>query len=387
MTRKYIEHELLQASKKAGDVCGDYALCIKKEEHTTFILCDGMGSGIKANIPAIMFASRLARLLQSEMSLEQACESVVASLHTARTEDTPFAAFSAARIHSDGRYTILSFEMPPPLILEKSAVYLPRQRFFTLGREVVAETTGILRNGDSLLFVSDGVSQAGLGHGYNFGWTIEGVRDYLNSQLNRFNLNHSGARLQLPQAIMNEVQRISGPSLGDDTSIALLHCREARTLNILTGPPVHKERDREFVAAFLNSDGKKAICGSTTSDLFFRHTGRPVKVETVSASYSQPPRYSIEGIDLVTEGVITLNQVYNIIGEDPDNLDEDSCVSGLCRLLADSDIIRFSVGNAINPGHKSLSFKQMGLIPRQRIVKLIADRLREMGKLVVIQEW
>lgn len=381
-TRKYIELDLLQVSKKAGDVCGDYALSERKQEHSVFILCDGLGSGIKANISAIMCASRLSHLLNTDMSLYQACQNIVSSMHRARTEDTPFAAFAVAKVQSDGRFTVLSYEMPPPIILEKNHAYLPEQRFFTMGHEVVGESNGILKTGDTLVLVTDGVSQAGLGHGYSFGWKMEGLQAFINAQLSK-----GMKKENLPSAILEEVRNISGNTYGDDTSIMFLTCREARTLNVLTGPPSAKDLDTKFVEEFMEADGLKAICGSTTSDLVSRYTGRPVTLGTITTAYSQPPKYNIEGIDLVCEGVVTLNQVYNIIGEDPEGFEDISCVQELYSMMIGSDIIRFLVGDAVNPANKTMTFKQMGLTPRRQIVKLIAEKLRDKGKLVVIKNY
>jgi hypothetical protein len=196
-----------------------------------------------------------------------------------------------------------------------------------------------------------------------------------------------GAGLRdVPAQILERVKDISGSTYGDDTTCLLLHCRKARVLNILTGPPSRKGSDREVVREFMETRGSKVLCGSTTTEIFSRELNRPATVKDgVSGDYFKPPSYDIEGIDLATEGAITLNQVHNIIDEKEEKLDAHSSVSVLYRLFHESDTINFLVGTASNPAHRAVIFKQMGVLPREAIVLLLAEKLRKMGKLVRLE--
>lgn len=379
---KYVEDIVASVSKKDGNVCGDHYLIRRTAEHTTFVLCDGMGSGIRANIVATMYASHLMHLMDSGFSVYEACENIVAAMHRARTEDSPFAAFSVARILSDGQYVVLSFEMPPPIIIERKSAMIDHQRFFQMGHEVVAEAAGTLKINDALVLVTDGVTQAGLGVTSSFGWSAEGFVDFLDSKLGTISdLN------DLIPPVYSEVFKLSGNVYGDDTTMAILKVRNARQMNILTGPPAAKHYDEEFVHRFEALQGYKAICGSSTADMVSRVTGRAVNVEMLSPSFAQPPKYQIEGFDLVTEGVITLNQAYNILQEDInslEDLDEDSSVQILCKEILAADMIRFYMGGAKNSANDSLQFKQLGIMPRRQVVRHIIQRLQDLGKLVTL---
>ena len=379
---KYVDDIVEQVLKKGQTACGDYSICDRTPEGTTFILCDGIGSGIKANIAAVMCASRLMHLLKNDFSLYEACECVVESMHRARTEEIPYSVFTIARINVNGYYTVLSYEMPAPIIIEGSSAYLPEQRFFSLGYEIVGEINGSLNNRDAILLVSDGLPQAGLGQGFRVGWTIEGVLAYVNDCLGAEKVG----RVML-KGLLGEAWHLSGKTYGDDTTAALLTCRNAKVLNIATGPPAEKSMDSDYSKNFMEQEGTKAICGSTTAELVSRNTNIGIKAMPIAASFSQPPMYEMDGIDLVSEGAITLNQLYNIIGEDIDQFDEFSCVTDLYELMYDADIIRFSLGCANNMDHGSIAFKQMGIMPRQKIVPLIAEELMRMGKLVVINRY
>jgi len=379
---KYVEDITASVSKKNGNVCGDHFLIRRTAEHTIFILCDGVGSGIKANVIATMYASHLMHLLDSGFSVYEACENIVASMHRARKEDCPFAAFAVARILSDGQYTVLSYEMPPPIIIERKSAMIDYQRFFQMGHEVVAEAAGTLKINDALVLVTDGITQAGLGVTSSFGWSAEGFVDFLDSKLGTIS-----SLEDLVAPIYSEAFKLSGNEYGDDATMAILKVRNARQMNLLTGPPSAKHYDEDFVASFVKLQGYKAICGSSTADMVSRETGRAVNVEKLSPSFAQPPKYQMEGFDLVTEGVITLNQAYNILEEGIETLediDEESSVQVLCKEMLEADIIRIYLGGAQNTANESLQFKQLGIMPRRQVIKHIINKLRDMGKIVTL---
>ncbi len=329
-----------------------------------------------------MYANRLMELIRLGFTLREACAKVIDTMHEARTSDIPFAAFSVCRVLNSGHATVLSYEIPSPILVDKHlAAYLPQPRSYPLGLEMIAETNCTLDHGDGIVLVSDGVTQAGLGHAYRMGWGLPSVSDFINGCLMR----GTGLR-DVPAQILERVKDISGSTYGDDTTCLLLLCRKARVLNILTGPPSRKGSDGEVVREFMEMRGSKVLCGSTTTEIFSRELNRPAAVkDTVSGDYFKPPSYDIEGIDLATEGAITLNQVHNIIDEKEEKLDAHSCVSVLYRLFHESDMINFFVGTASNPAHRAVIFKQMGVLPREAIVLLLAEKLRKMGKLVHLE--
>ena len=111
-------------------VCGDYVTIERTAEATTAILADGIGTGVKARVAAVMYASRLMELIRLGFTLREACQKVIDTMHEARTSDIPFAAFAVCRILNSGHATILSYESPSPYFVAKTlAAYLPEQRF------------------------------------------------------------------------------------------------------------------------------------------------------------------------------------------------------------------------------------------------------------------
>ncbi len=375
----YVCDSVAQALKARHNVCGDHYLCSRTWEETHFVLCDGIGSGMRANIAATMCAHRLLHLLANGISLTRASEMVVSMMHRARTEEgIPFSAFNLAHILSTGQYTVLSYESPSPILVRQGAAELLPLSYFTRGHEVVGEASGHLRPGEALVLMTDGVTQAGLGRMKGTGWGEERVVAEINAHLRR------GQRLEdIPPEILEQARLLSGGAHGDDTTMAVLACREARVLNLMTGPARTKAADKEFVERFMAQEGEKVVCGSTTADIVARVLGHPLKVLELSTSFASPPTYEIAGLDLVTEGAVTLNQIYNILEEDLEDYQGGSCVGEICRMMKQADMIRFFVGGVKNPGHQGLEFKQLGVLPRSLIVTLLVERLRKMGKVVV----
>jgi len=373
---KFFADITAQENKKSHAVCGDYCVCERTARGTLFVVCDGVGSGVYANIAAITCASRLLELFREGFSIRAASETVAASMHRARTEDFPFSAFSAAVILPDGQFAAYIYEAPNPILLQNGRATVLTPRFYTASYEVIGEVAGRLNFGDSLLLFSDGVSQAGLGHGLGMGIGSEGASEFINRTF-----QPEDDIAQLPEQILAMCKLVSGENFEDDTTLALLHCREAKELTLLSGPPSKNALDEKYATDFMNSPGKKVICGSTTTDIIARELGLEVVTLTMGA-YGQPPEYWIEGTDLVAEGAITLGQVYNILDEPPERLTDKSVAERLCRMLHEADVIHLMIGNAANAAHEDLIFKQIGVQVRKAAIGQITRKLKELGKLV-----
>ncbi len=365
---KFFEDVVARKIKTGQEVCGDYCLSQRTAEGTLFVLCDGIGSGVYANIAAITCAGRVMELLRRGISARAVSETVASSMHKARKENIPFSAFSLAVIRPNGQFSVYHYEAPPAILMRGGTAEVLSPGFYTAGYEVIGEANGVLDYGDTLILSSDGVTQSGMGHGYGFGIGAEGVAGYINQ------LGHTDAELgSLPDRIMEHCVRLSGGRCEDDITFAMLRCRPAAELTLLTGPPSRLSADPDYVRDFMEAPGRKVVS---------RETGKKVEVVKPGLSLGSPPEYLLEGIDLATEGAVVLNQAYNILGEPVELLAGKSVVERLCVMLTESDAIHLMVGNAENSAHEALLFKQVGIRLRKKTVGLIAEKLREMGKLV-----
>lgn len=375
---KFFEDIVEQMSKQNYIVCGDTFICERTAESTFFVLCDGIGSGVYANIAAITCANRMVELHRSGVSMRNMSEMVADSMHKAREEKIPFAAFTAVKILSDGLFTINTYEAPCPVMIRDGLAVALKQTIHAAEYEVIEESTGKLELGDSLVVVSDGITQAGLGRGSSFGIGTGGLVDFINKRT-----GHGRNIHKLTDEILEMSRRISGGIYEDDSTVAILKCREANQLAVLSGPPALRSKDKEIVENFIKSPGMHVVAGSTTADIASRELRREVKLVENHSALGTPPEYSMEGIDLVSEGAIMLNQVYNILDEESCNLGSDSPVERLCAMMLNADVITFFIGSAVNEAHDSMIFRQAGIRPRIAAVQLISKKLREFGKLVI----
>jgi hypothetical protein len=303
-------------------------------------------------------------------------------MHRARKERMPFSAFSLASVLPDGQFILYAYESPEAILIQSGLARVLKPRFYTAGYEAIGESTGTLRMGDAIIICSDGVTQSGLGQGMPFGIGSEGIALFLNRGSRAV-----GDFAGIPENIVDLCLDLSLGQYRDDTTLALLRCREAKRLTILTGPPSKLHMDREYVREFMGAPGKKAICGSSTIDIVSRETKKPVKLISRGVSFGSPPEYAIEGVDLATEGAILLNQALNILDEPEELFVENNAVERFCVMLLEADAIHFMVGNAINDAHETLLFKQIGMRIRRTAVNLITRKLKSFGKLVMEKEY
>jgi hypothetical protein len=353
----------------------------RAEPATTLICADGMGSGIRAHIAATMAVSRLLELLRLGFSLRHAFSSLVATMEAAKKTDLPYVAFSVCRVLNEGETTILCYEAPGPLLVgRRSAAVLPRRPVVMEG-VLTEEANCHLEPGEGIMLMSDGITQAGLGGQLKRGWQSEGAAQYVSDLLSR------GVALEdLCASVNRRAVALSTGTVGDDTTVLLASCRWGQTVHILTGPPGDKRKDVEIANRFIGLDGPKVVCGATTAEIIGRALHQTVEVDHTSQSLLAPPTYVLKGVDLVTEGAVTLNQLYNVLDESPSDFDERSGVTDLYQMLGEADRVHILLGTAQNPASDHISFRQRGILPRARIVHRIAEKLRESGKLVLVEE-
>lgn len=381
MAERYLHSEVKtrQSSKKGWQSCGDAVSVIRQENTATIIVCDGIGSGISAYIASTICKSRLETLLGSGISLHDAFVSVAANMEQWKQPGKPYAAFLIAQIRSDGYASAIGYEIPTPLwITSTHATPLPSHGF--MEENITGwQVNCFLLSGECLMFLTDGITQAGLGRGLMQGWQTAGVADYINSLLKKgASVCDMGEHVHL-RAIYHD----NGAGKDDMTVVTAL-CRQGRTVNILTGPPADKQMDKSVVKRFMDAPGTKVICGATTAVITAGVLAKKIKMEKDPASLIVPPKCFIDGIDLVTEGAVTLNQLNNILDVPPEDFDEINAVTELYELLMQADRIRIFLGSGKNPANSSVCFVQRGVLTREKIVPLIAEKLRRKDKCVLI---
>lgn len=370
-----------QSPKKSGDPCGDAYAFFREETATNIILADGLGSGIKAHIAATMCVARIKGLLSLGMSAREAFNQVAATMDNVWGSNEPFAVFTIARILMNGQTSVLSYEMPPAIVLTKSYAQVVGGRTYVQGKAIIHESSFNLGINDGLMLISDGISQAGIGKYFTNGWEPEGVRKYLQTKLPCERIDG--------QTFADDVhQKARGywpVSKGDDCTVLCAVNRRGIIVNFMSGPPSDKNKDEYWVSDFIHSEGIHIVSGGSTAKMAARNLNLRMEVASTE-SVITPPSYLIDGIELATEGVITLNQVFHLLDEDPELYPKDSPATELASMLKMADKINIWIGLAENMDEGSIEFKQQGLLPRKKIITKIIEKLRLNQKLVILKE-
>jgi len=137
----------------------------------------------------------------------------------------------------------------------------------------------------------------------------------------------------------------------------------------------------------LKRPGKLAVCGGTTAKIVARQLGQPLEVDLKTITDDVPPMAQIKGVDLASEGILTLTRASEMLRAGIQRKDVRFRTDGaasLIRLLLGVDHIHFIVGQAVNPAHQNPDLPhQLGI--RQKVVQEIGEELTERGKEVTYE--
>lgn len=315
------------------------------------VLADGLGSGLQANVAASLTATMALEYITADVELRRAAEMIMNALPLCPERHISYSTFTMIRADIDGTVRLIEYGNPAALHLRDTAsLTIPREAF-TLprwnGREMTYATFQANLH-DRIVFCSDGVSQAGLGtHRFPFGWGIDSLATFLGKRLT--SVPDIGSADLAPQVVAQALEYDSGIS-GDDITCAVLHYRETRTLQVLTGPPFSNVRDHEYATQLLNPGTLSVVCGGTTAEIVGRELGRPLTMSLKNLDPEVPATSEMEGAALVTEGCITLSAAADMLqsGVVPPRANG---ATRLRDLFLHSDCIVFLVGTGVNPAH------------------------------------
>lgn len=375
----YIDLSWHALNKIGEELCGDKVEVVKDDKRTIVVLSDGLGSGVKANILSTLTAKIMITMLDKGEDLKETIDTITGTLPICLTRKIAYSTFTIIEInHETLHCRMIEFDNPPIFICRQNKILTPNKEKFESSGKVVWLSSLDLIIGDELTICSDGVIHAGVGELLNHGWEWEHVAEFLRHQ------NLSSAE-KLNRRLLEACNKLYEFSPGDDATAVTIKVRRPNHLQLLTGPPINREKDHELIEVFMRSSGKKVVCGGTAANIMSRELNREICTNITYDDPSVPPIAIIKGIDLVTEGVLTLKMALDKLKdlnqkcEEPDFSKNDG-VSRLLKLFMDSAThITFWVGRAINPAHQNPDFPvELGI--KLAIVKEIISELKYMGK-------
>jgi len=375
-----IEVDHHQAPKGGEAVCGDvFRSCkIPGESRVISVLSDGLGSGIKASVLATLTASMALKYAAHSIDIRKSAEIIMDTLPVCRERRISYSTFTIVDMDRSGRARIIEHGNPPfsfwsggrEVPVEKETIHLPHWK-----DRLIQFTRLQLRQGDRIVFASDGVTQAGTGRPESpTGWGDAGMRARIGGWLKR---DPALSARDLSRDLVDAAVAEDGGRILDDLTCGVHYFREPRKLLVVTGPPFEKSRDRELAHLVEAFPGRKAICGGTTSLIVASHLKREVEPRDPFAAPGVPPGARMEGIDLVTEGNLTLARVASLLEERTPPMDRPADpAQALLALLLGSDVISFMVGTRMNEAHQDPSVP-VELDLRRNIVRRIARLLEK----------
>jgi len=360
MEEKYhVEVSHFQYNHQGEKICGDVFLSkrIRDENRVLVALSDGMGHGVKANILATLTATISINLLQEHKNANTIAEIIMKALPVCSERNISYATYTLVDIMiDDDLVNILEFDNPQTIIMREKFIYEPNRELVVLENQNTDKREQDLRTcsftpqiEDRIIIVSDGIVQSGLGFGLTTGWGRNNLIEYIRDLLEA-NPNISGSNLAEKIVKTASANDLHNPK--DDLTCSVIYFREPRRTMLCTGPPFNMEKDGEFAQKLQEFQGRKVISGATTSEIISRELRRSITDETIVDS-SLPPSSKMEGIDLVTEGVLTLNKVIRLLEAIKNPFLElgRGPADQMCQILLDSDEIFILVGTKINESH------------------------------------
>ena len=375
----FIDIDCAQEKKYNQNTYGDYFLSKRYPDMGTLIavLSDGLGSGIKANILATMTATMLLKFVEAGADIKTACEVIMNSLPVCQVRKISYSTFSVAHCSEDGEVKIVEEGNPNFIYISEGKVIEPEYKVIdsdTFKNRHMHVYKIKLKLGDRLIFCSDGVTQAGLGNPeLKLGLRRSGLIRFLLEKIkDKPDISSSElAKFVVRVAVNTEVDR----KPKDDTSCCVIYYREPRRALIFTGPPYPQEKDNEYANEFYNSKAKKAICGGTTANLISRELNIPVRCDIARSVGKLPAVSQMEGVDLVTEGILTLTRTVEYL-ENGFHDKEKNAAYELMQFLLSSDCIEFMVGAKLNQAHYDPNLP-IEIEIRKNIVKKMAKILED----------
>lgn len=377
----FLDIDSYQFNKYRQYVAGDVVLTHKIKEENRVITClsDGLGSGIKASVLANLTATMALKYITNYADVSETAEVIMETLPVCKVRKISYSTFTIVDINGSGHARVIEHGNPNYILLRggtdvvdvlRSTVQLKKWS----DREVnISEFD--FHFGDRLIYFSDGVSQAGMGlPDYPLGW---GRRDVVKHIQQWIGWEKGISSHSLARKIAMRARQIDSFEPQDDITCGVVYLRHPRLLLVVTGPPFSESRDQELATAVRTFNGRKVICGGTTAQIISRELDTEIEMDLNNLDPEVPPSSRMDGIELITEGTLTLSKVAEMLesGRKPETM-RANAASELVSILLDSDVIHFLVGTRVNEAHQDPNLP-VELDIRRNIIKKIASLLEE----------
>ena len=359
------------------ELCGDNVACTVNGDYTTLVLADGLGSGVKANILSTLTSKILCTMAANEIDIYECVETIIQTLPVCAERGVAYSTFSIIHVNKEGKGELFEFDNPEAIYYHNGKCQnFEREELNVCGKRVYRSELNLEEN-DIIIVMSDGTIHAGIGMILNFGWERPQIMEHLDNNI-KPEMSARAVACMLAAACND----LYADKPGDDTTVAAVRIRQRLDVNIMVGPPVDKEKDDYYIKHFLEGHSKKIVCGGTSSTIVARYLKTELKTSFDFPDKEVPPIGYIKGIDLTTEGVLTLRKLLQLSEKyvsiddlTPKTFTKQDGASLLADFLFEKAThITFFVGQSVNVAHQGL--------PIDTTMKLKLVEKIKMGKIV-----
>ncbi len=372
------------------ELCGDRVMIKQSDDCFVLVLADGLGSGVKANILSTLTGTIISEMIFEGLPLHEAVETIAATLPVCSEREVAYSTFTILQVYYDGKAHLAQYDNPCAVWLRNNTVMPMVKKEINLSGKKIFESDLQLQPRDHILIFSDGILYAGTEMELNYGWDQNAVEEFLADEIQPDDPAREADRILLAM-----VNNLYGGKPGDDCTVADIHIIEPKETIVMAGPPSKSEDDARVIQKLMSATGYKIVCGGTTSQVAARCLHTEVLTDTDSPALEDvPPKGIIKGIDLVTEGLLTLQKANLYLRyavqdrEFYENLllsKEQDGASCLVRALGNSSAVCFMLGLSENKGHSSLS--GISLDAKRMVIEEMTTNLQNLGKIVTIEEY
>ena len=369
------------------ELCGDHVDIVEENDNSTVIvLADGLGSGVKASILSTLTSKIISTMMAEGLPIEECVSTIAATLPVCSVRGVAYSTFTIIHLQNNDTAEIIQYDNPHVILIRNDANYAYPMQEMNIGGKKIYRSSIALQENDMFVAMSDGCPHAGIGIAYNFGWKREEIIGFMEA------LAPGGYTAKtLSTILVDECNKLYGQKPGDDATACVVKIRRREPMNLLFGPPSNRDDCDRMMSLFFSKEGKHIICGGTTSTIASKYLGKPLKASLSFENSDVPPIAEIEGVDLVTEGGITVNRVLeyakDAIGPNERyeqwSLGRDGACM-ICRLLfEEATDINFFVVRAVNPAHQNPDLP-INFNIKMNLVEELSDCLKKMGKRIKV---
>ena len=384
MNSRYITEIVYLSFNHVGEeLCGDHIEVTSPDETTKIlVLADGLGSGVKANILSTLTSKMLSSMIAGDISIKECIRCIANTLPVCKVRKVAYSTFTIIKIKDNKYVDIYNFDNPTPFLIHDGKIMDLSYSSTIIDNKTIYHAKYEASPYDTFFLMSDGVKYAGVGESLNFGWDMPQIKNYMGVIYQK-----DLSAKALATELANECNQLYNFRPGDDTTVAVVRIRERKQVNLMFGPATNKDDDEKMLSLFFAKEGLHIVSGGTTGNVVARYLGKRLILESDYIDKDVPPIARIEGVDLVTEGVITINKVLeyanNYLDKNSEysnwfyNQDGASLIAQY--LFEQATDINFFVGCAINNAHQGED-TGINFTTKMHLIDDLAGKLKLMGK-------